>query len=89
MSKLSFTAHPRSVGESYGEHLRMALGFAATMFVASLACAVHALLPFAFERTGSNAIAALHRRMITHRVGGQPPLPVERSAGWLSGQNLP
>ena len=89
MSKLSFTAHPHSVGETYGQHLRMAMGFAGAMFVASLACAVHALLPFAFERTGSNAITNLHRRMVTHRVGGHSPLPVERSAGWVSSQNLP
>jgi hypothetical protein len=37
------------------------------MMVASLACLVHALLPFLFERTGSRAITQLHDRMVTNR----------------------
>jgi hypothetical protein len=37
------------------------------MMVASLACLVHALLPFMFERTGSRAITQLHDRMVTNR----------------------
>lgn len=89
MSKLSFTAHPHSVGESYGAHLGTAMGFAGSLLVAAAACAIHALLPFAFERTGSRTITELHRRMVTHRVGGRSPLPVDRSASWAAGQNLP
>jgi hypothetical protein len=62
-----FTAHPASVGESYGEHLVQASGFGLRMIVAGLACLIHGLLPFLFVRTGSTAIDALHTRMVTHR----------------------
>ena len=63
-----FTRHPATVGESYSEHMGMAAGFGSRLFLASLACFVHALLPFLFERTGSNTVQLLHGRMITNRM---------------------
>lgn len=66
--RISFTEHPAAVGESYGEHMAMAGSFGVAMILGGLACLVHALLPFAFERTGSNAIRSLHERMVTHRA---------------------
>ena len=62
-----FVEHPASVGETYVTHLGTALGFSARLLGASLACAAHALLPFAFQRTASRQIDLLHRRMVTHR----------------------
>ncbi len=62
-----FTDHPASVGETYGQHLLMASDFGLRMILAGLACLVHAVLPFLFVRTGSDAIRALHARMVTHR----------------------
>jgi hypothetical protein len=62
-----FTRHPASVGESYLEHLCAAGGFTASLLLAALACAVHALLPFLFERTASARIDALYSRMVTNR----------------------
>jgi len=62
-----FTEHPASVDETYVEHMGMAFSFAGRMFLASLACFVHALLPFLFVRTGSMAIDELHERMVTKR----------------------
>lgn len=62
-----FTAHPASVDESYLEHLAMAAGFAFWLAAAALACAVHAVLPFLFERTGSRIIDALHETMVRNR----------------------
>ncbi|NIM74269.1 MAG: hypothetical protein GTO67_00170 [Gammaproteobacteria bacterium] len=59
--------HLDSVQESYLEHGRHALGFAAHMFVGSLACLAHALCPFLFERTGSDIIRRLHDRMVVNR----------------------
>jgi hypothetical protein len=38
------------------------------LFLASLACFVHALLPFLFERTGSTAIQSLHGSMVMSRL---------------------
>lgn len=66
--RISFTEHPAAVGESYGEHMAMAGSFGVAMILGGLACLAHALLPFAFERTGSNVIRSLHERMVTHRA---------------------
>lgn len=62
-----FTRHPASVGESWSEHARAAGGFGLAMVAGGLACLVHAVLPFLFERTGSDTVAALHRRMAARR----------------------
>jgi len=67
MLKSAFTDHPASVGETYGQHMGMAFSFAGRMFLASLACLIHGVLPFLCVRTGSMAIADLHQRMVTHR----------------------
>ncbi len=50
-----FTAHPRSVGESYFQHLRFALRFGAKMTAGGLAAILHALFPFCFVTTASRA----------------------------------
>ena len=63
-----FTEHPASVGETYGEHFLCAIGFAGRMFVGSLACFLHAVLPFLFVKTGSGIITELHDRMVVNRV---------------------
>lgn len=63
----AFTRHPHTVGESYFEHLRRAWGFAAVMAVGAMACLIHGLLPFAFERSASRRIGELHDRMVTRR----------------------
>ncbi len=75
MARISFTEHPASVGETYAEHFTMATGFGGTMILAGLACLLHGVFPFLFERTGSNAITGLYKRMVSHRVGGKAPLP--------------
>ena len=63
----AFSEHPASVGESYSAHFVTAGGFGWALFKASLACFVHAVLPFAFEKTGSIAITELHRKMVSNR----------------------
>jgi hypothetical protein len=67
-----FTAHPASVGESYGEHMGQALCFGGRMVLAGLACLIHGVLPFLFVRTGSRTIAELNDRMITRRAPLRP-----------------
>jgi hypothetical protein len=62
-----FTEHPASVGETYFEHLGAASGFAIRMFGGATACFLHALFPFAFQRTGSECITTLHERMVANR----------------------
>jgi hypothetical protein len=74
-----FTEHPESVDETYGEHMVRASCFGGRMVLAGLACMVHALLPFIFVRTGSQAIDELHARMqATRRVAASRP-PVSPS----------
>jgi hypothetical protein len=62
-----FTQHPRSVGESYFEHMGSATVFGSRMVVAGCACLLHGIFPFLFVTTGSQTVRHLHDRMITHR----------------------
>ena len=62
-----FTEHPKSVGETYWQHLRSAASFAGLMLYGSMVCMIHALLPFVFTRTGSDCVASLYQRMVTGR----------------------
>ena len=57
-----FMDHPRSVGESYFEHLLFAGGFALRLLGAGLAALVHALIPCLFEKTASNMIAKVYAK---------------------------
>ncbi len=58
-----FTEHPQSVDETYFQHMRFAAGFAVRLLAAGLAAAVHAILPFLFEKTASRMINDMHYRM--------------------------
>ena len=75
-----FTDHPESVGETYWQHLASAWGFSWRMMLAALACLVHALLPFVFEKTGSRAISGLHDRMVVNRQRRPAHEPVRTEA---------
>ncbi len=84
----SFTEHPASVGETYGEHWGVAMGFGLRLFGASLACMIHAFLPGLFVRTGSRAIERLHDRMVVNRQrhgganpGGAKPVGALQNSG--------
>ena len=70
----AFTGHPRSVGETYFEHMGVASRCGASMVVAGLACLVHAVLPFLFVRTASNCLTRLYQRMLAQR-SRLPPAP--------------
>ncbi len=77
-----FTHHPASVGETYFQHLRHAASFSGMMLLGAFCCAVHALLPFMFERTGSRIISTLYDRMLVNRakLSGQDKLPANATA---------
>ena len=62
-----FLAHPRSVGETYFEHQRAAFSFAGSLLLAGVACLMHAVVPGVCERTASDQIEELHRRMVAGR----------------------
>lgn len=62
-----FTHHPALVGETYGQHFVSALSFSAAMLRGALLCAIHAFLPFMFQKSGSAAIVSLYERMCMNR----------------------
>jgi hypothetical protein len=70
MNRLSqaFTAHPRSVGENYFQHMGAALSFAGLLLLAGAASLVHSVFPFLLVGTGSRMVSRLHDRMATNRV---------------------
>ncbi len=54
-----FLAHPRSVGESYGEHMRMAGRVGLLLIGGGIAALVHAVFPHFHKTTGSTLIRRL------------------------------
>lgn len=62
-----FLDHPKSVGETYFQHLRTALSFGVRLAAAAGAVLVHAVVPGLFERTASRIVTALHASMIAER----------------------
>jgi hypothetical protein len=57
-----FTKHPRDIGETYLQHMREALLCSVRMFYSSIACFIHAFLPFVFVHTASNCVKYLVSR---------------------------
>lgn len=72
-----FTSHPASVGETYDEHMRVALSFAGPLAKAAGAALVHAFLPFLFTTTASLIVKGLHERM-TRRCATCPKAGLHR-----------
>ena len=54
-----FTKHPKSVGETYLQHLYHAMSFSCLLFSLSLKALVHALLPFCYETAVSDRVKRL------------------------------
>ena len=76
----AFTRHPAAVGETYGEHLAFATGVGGRLILAGVACLLHGVFPFLFERTGSRAIIDLHARVTRGARGPFPPTTIEARA---------
>jgi hypothetical protein len=72
-----FVRHPRSVGETYFEHMWMSAGFGLAMIIGGLACLVHALCPALCEFTGSRTISALYGRMVMNRRKKAAPFELD------------
>ena len=64
----AFTEHPASVGETYTEHMAVALGYGARLLGAGCAAMVHAIVPALFQTTASDAIGTMHAE-IENRSG--------------------
>jgi hypothetical protein len=68
-----FTEHPRTVGESYLEHLAAAWGVGFRLLAAGGKCLVHGFVPGLCKTAGSDAILQLHREISPRRFD-QPTL---------------
>lgn len=73
MLKRVFFDHPHRVGETYLEHMGVALSFGFTLIMAGLACMAHAFVPCLFETTASRCIKRLHARLIADPRRAQAP----------------
>lgn len=62
-----FLEHPRTVGESYPQHMAAAFGVGGRLFVASLKCFVHGVVPGLCKTSGSDAIVKLHGEIAPRR----------------------
>lgn len=78
-----FLAHPRTVGESYFEHLRVAGSFGVEMIAGGTKALVHAVLPTLCETSASDTIRKLHTIMVEKR-GAKRDATVEMlSVEWV------
>ena len=62
-----FTKHPKSVNETYLEHMMCALKFAFKLECLAFAAIIHAIFPFWFETTASDGIKNLNDCMQKRR----------------------
>lgn len=58
-----FTHHPRSVNETYCQHLMFAMQSGLYMLLAGIACIIHGFFPFLCKNTGSDAIFFLANKL--------------------------
>lgn len=65
-----FLDHPRSVNETYLDHMDVAMSISGKLLVATMACFVHALIPGLFQNTASSIMTKIlhqqHSRINRH-----------------------
>lgn len=67
-----FTKHPQSIGETYWEHFYFASLMGGKMLLAGIACLMHAIFPFLFEKTASNILIQLISQFIQRTKNTDP-----------------
>ena len=68
-----FTKHPHSVGETYLEHMKIALSTAIKIQLVVLIIAIHAIFAFLFEKTGGDEIEKINKDL-QHRRNNERKL---------------
>ncbi len=58
-----FTEHPKSVGETYIQHLFNALRYALAFLLLFFIAFIHAILPFLFKKTASDIVCEMSTDM--------------------------
>jgi hypothetical protein len=67
-----FLEHPRSLGESYWQHLKIAMTLAVRLGVTAGALICHAILPNLFKTFASERITELYDRLQSRRNTNNP-----------------
>jgi len=62
-----FTKHPKEVGESYLQHLLVALKYSFTLFLLFLTTFIHSIFPFIFRNTTSSKIIKMAEDLKTRK----------------------
>lgn len=57
-----FTQHPKSIGETYLQHLIEALYCGSVMIIGGILCIIHGILPFLFVTSTSSKLVYLIKR---------------------------
>lgn len=70
MASNPFTTHPHDTGETYREHMGVALGISRQLAGAAAAALVHALVPSLHTTTASDRIRALNACLERHDRAG-------------------
>ena len=78
-----FLDHPRTVGESYWAHLRVAGSFGVAMISGGTKALVHAVFPTMFETAGSDTIRKLHTIMVEKRGAKRDATMEMLSVEWV------
>ena len=78
-----FLDHPKTVGESYWEHFRVAGSFGIAMIAGGAKAMVHAALPNVYETAGSDTIRRLHNIMVEKRGGKRDATMEMLSVEWV------
>lgn len=60
-----FTSHPKSVGETYFQHLSFALGTGFQLILWGIVALIHGIFPFTFKTYVSTRIKTLYHKITT------------------------
>ena len=78
-----FLAHPRTVGESYGEHFGVAGRFGLEMIAGGGKALVHAVFPNLCETSASDTIRRLHAIMVEKRGARRDATIEQMTIDWV------
>ena len=68
-----FFEHPRSLGMTWAGHGVGAVGIAARLVGAGLACLVHAAVPGFFTQTAGKTVTRMYEHMMRRKAGAANP----------------
>jgi len=75
-----FTEHPKTINETYFQHFKFAISFGFNMIIGGLACSIHAIFPFLFEKTGSHFLIKMMYNFVERMQSIEDQRIVELSA---------